>query len=142
MSKESSAGKFLLAGGVAELVIAAIHFLMPLSIDRSARIAGVSAEYRSFISLATYAVGICMVAFGVLSIYFSRRTSQDGHTWWIFSLSQGSLWVVRVFLELILPIRIPLFFLSDPTVVILPAAIVIALLFMLPTFGNRKGFME
>jgi len=142
MNKEQSAGKFLLAGGVAELVIAAIHFLMPLSIDRSARIAGVPAEYRSFISLATSAVGICMVVFGVLSIYFSKRTSQDGRTWWIFSLSQGLLWAVRAFLELILPVRIPLFFLPDPTLVILSAAIGVALLFLIPSLGFQNELEE
>ena len=132
MNNEQLARKFLMAGGIAELVIAVVHFLMPLSICRSAEIAGVSAEYRSFLFLATFAVGACMLAFGSLSIYFGRRPSRDGHAWWVFSLSQGLLWMVRAILELILPVRIPLFFLSNPTTVILPAALVIAILFLSP----------
>jgi hypothetical protein len=142
MRKEYLAGKLFFAGGIAELLVAAGHFLMPLSIDRSAEIAGVSVEYRSFILLATIAIGVCMTSFGALSIYFSRRLSQDARAAWAFCLSQGLLWTARVLLELALPVRIHLFFLSNPTVVILPMLIVIALLFLFPTLVLQKELLK
>jgi len=142
MSDGKLEGKFLLAGGVAELVVAALHFLMPLSLDKSAGIAGVPMEYRSFLDLATFSVGICMIALGALSIYYSQRLSQADRVWWLFSLSQGLLWVGRAVLELILPVRIPLFSFSSPTRVILPAILVVAMLFLVPVLVPYKGVPE
>jgi cell division protein FtsW (lipid II flippase) len=145
MNKEHLAGQLFFAGGVTELAIAAAHFLMPLSIDRSARIAGVAEEYRSFLSLASIAIGVCLATLGGLSIYFSKRLSRDDRAGRFFCISQGLLWTVRVIFELILPVRIPLFFLSNPTTIILPMLVVIALLFLTSTLvfqreGSKKVF--
>jgi hypothetical protein len=68
-----------------------------------------------------------------LSIYFSRKASQGDKNAWVFALSQAALWTTRVISELILPVNVPLFFLSNPTTVILPMVIVIAILFIIPT---------
>jgi len=142
MNKERLAEKLFFAGGVAELVVGTMHFLMPLSIDRSAKLAGVSMEYRSFISLASIAIGVCLVTLGFLSIYFSKRIPRDARAGWLFCFSQGLLWTVRLILELALPVRITLFFLSNPTTFILPMLIVLALLFLIPALVVPKELFK
>jgi hypothetical protein len=133
MNKKRIASYLIFAGGVAELLVAALHFAMPATIGRAAEIAGLSLDYRNYVFHATIAVGMCMTAFGALSLYFSRKMAQGEQTMWAFALSQGILWTGRVVSELILPVRTPLFFLSNPTTVVLPMVVVIALLFLLPT---------
>ena len=66
-----------------------------------------------------------MVCFGVLSIYFSQKASQGDKNAWVFALCQTALWTTRVSSELILPVSAPLFFLSNPTMII-------AIFFFLP----------
>jgi uncharacterized membrane protein len=133
MNKNQLAGGSLLCGGIAELLVAALHFVMPFSIGQAAEISGLPVAYRNYIFHATIAVGLCMVCFGVLSIYFSQKASQGDKNAWGFAMSQAALWTTRAISELILPINVPLFFLSNPTTVILPMVIVIILLFLVPT---------
>jgi hypothetical protein len=133
MNKDQLAGRLLFWGGIVELLIALLHFLMPLAIGQAAEIAGLPVEYRNYVFHATIAVGLCMTVFGLLSIYFSRKMQQQERAVWVFGLSQGGLWTVRILSELALPVKVPLFFLSNPTIVILPTVIVIALLFIIPT---------
>lgn len=133
MDKKKLAGKLVFAGGVAELLIAIAHFLMPFAIGQTGEISSLSVAYRNYVIHATIAVGLCMVCFGVLSIYFSQKASQGDKNAWVFALSQTALWTTRVISELILPVNVPLFFLSNPTTVILPMVIVIAIFFFIPT---------
>jgi len=133
MDKKKLAGKFIFAGGVVELLIAIAHFLMPFAVGQTGEISSLSAAYRNYVTHATIAVGFCMVCFGVLSIYFSQKASQEDKNAWVFALSQAILWTARVISELILPINVPLFFLSNPTTVILLMVFLIALLFLVPT---------
>jgi hypothetical protein len=142
LSKNQLAGRLILYGGIVELLVAALHFIMPFSIGQAAEIGGLPVAYRNYVFHATIAVGLCMVCFGVLSIYFSRKALQGDKTAWVFALSQAVLWAARVASELILPINVPLFFLSNPTTVILPMVIVIILLFLVPTVIIWPGKRE
>jgi hypothetical protein len=142
MDKKKLAGKLVFAGGVVELLIAIAHFLMPLAIGQTGEISSLSIAYRNYVTHATIAVGLCMVCFGVLSIYFSQKASQGDKNAWVFVLSQAAVWTARVISELILPINVPLFFLSNPTTVILPMVFVIALLFLVPTVILWPGKQE
>lgn len=133
MNKNQLAGRLLFSGGIAELLIAILHFIMPFAIGQTTEINGLSVAYRNYVFHATIAVGFCMTAFGTLSIYFSRKMVLGERAAWVFGLSQAALWLARIISELVLPVRVPLFFLSNPTTVILPTVIVIALLFLVPT---------
>ena len=133
MNKNQLASKLLFGGGIAELLVAILHFLMPLAIGRAVEIASLPVDYRNYVFHATIAIGLCMTVFGTLSIYFSLKMPQEERAAWVFGLSQGILWTARIVSELVLPVKIPLFFLSNPTTVILPMVIVITLLFLVPT---------
>ena len=138
MNKAQLTSKCLFAGGVAELVVAVLHFVMPLPFSTTGEFAQLSENYWSFVILATIAIGLCMVVFGILSIYFSRKLLEGEKSAWVFGLSQGLLWLGRTLFELILPVKIPLFFLSNPTVLILPLCILLTLLFLVPIIVFRE----
>ena len=139
MAKRKLASKLVVVGGIAELLVAVAHYLMPFAIVQASEISNLPSAYRDYVFHATIAVGFCMTAFGVLSIYFSQKILLGEQAAWAFTLSQGILWTVRVASELILPVRIPIFFLSNPTTAILPLVIVIALLFLIPSLIMQPG---
>ncbi|MFN2150834.1 MAG: hypothetical protein ACK2T5_04495 [Anaerolineales bacterium] len=138
MNKRKLASNLVIVGGIAELLIAVAHYLMPFAIAQAGEIANLPPAYQDFVFHATIAVGFCMTAFGLLSIHFSRELLAGKRSAWVFCLSQGILWTARVLSELILPVRIPMFFLANPTVVILPLVVVIALLFLVPSLIRWK----
>ena len=132
MDKRQIASRAMLIGGIVEILIAMLHFLMPFQFVRGGAIVGLPADYRGFVLHGIVAIGLCLTVFGALSIYFSQRLALGDATAWVFGLSQGVLWIGRTVTELIFPIRIPLFFLSNPTAVILPLVALLALLFLVP----------
>jgi hypothetical protein len=132
MDKRQIASRAMLTCGIAEILIAILHFLMPFQFVRGGAIAGLPADYRGFVFHGIVAIGLCLTVFGALSIYFSQRLALGDTTARVFGLSQGVLWCGRTVTELIFPIKIPLFFLSNPTVVILPLVALLALLFLAP----------
>lgn len=138
MNKRQFTSKCLLAGGVAELLIALLHFLMPLQLSGDEEIAQLPAQYRSFVLLATLAIGLCVMVFGALCLYFSQKLLAGERTAWAFGISQGVLWAGRAILEMAFPVRIPLFFLPNPTLLVLPLSISLALLFLVPLLAFRK----
>jgi len=142
MNKKKLASRLVFTGGVVELLIAVLHFLMPFQLLRAEEIAKLPDDYRSFLFLVTVAIGLLLAVFGVLCIYFSKKLLLGDATAWVFGLSQGILWLGRTVLELILPVRIPLFFLPNPTILILPATILLAMLFLVPLLAFRAELLD
>jgi hypothetical protein len=138
MDKKQLTSKLLLAGGIAEILIAVLHFLMPLQFSQTGEFANLSDDYRNFVLLATLAIGLCVGIYGILCIYFSRKLLKGEATAWVFGISQAALWSGRTILELILPVKIPLFFLSNPTILVLPLSILLTLLFLVPLITFRE----
>lgn len=142
MDKRRVASRLMFAGGVLELLIALLHFLMPFQLLQAAQVTQLSDDYRSFLFLVTVAIGLLLAVLGVLCIYFSTRLLLGDKTARVFGLSQGILWLGRAVLELILPVRIPLFYLSDPTIVILPGSLLLALVFLVPLLAFRAELLD
>jgi hypothetical protein len=140
VNKKHWASQLMFMGGIAELVIALLHFLMPLQLVHT-EIGRLSDDYRSFVLLGVIAIGLCLAIFGALSIYFSRRLLLGEEGAWIFGLSQGILWMGRTVFELVLPVRIPLFIFPNPTTLILPLALSLALLFLTPLLIFRAEWL-
>ncbi len=142
MNKKRLVSNAMLVGGITEILIAVLHFLMPLQFAHTGEFAELSPEYLSFVLHGTVAIGLCLIVFGALSIYFSPKLLQGKQSAWIFGLSQGILWAGRSISELIFPVKLPLFFLSNPTVLILPLVVLLALLFLIPLALCREEFFE
>ncbi len=132
MNKKRLASKAMLGGGIVEILIAVLHFLMPLQFVRTGEFAELSSDYLSFVLHGTVAVGLCLTVFGMLSIYFAKKLLIGEKTAWVFGVSQGILWTARTISELVFPVRIPLFFLPNPTGLILPLVVLLALLYLVP----------
>ena len=138
VSKKQLASKLMFIGGMVELVIATLHFYpMPFQITQAREFAMLSNDYRSIIFLETISVGLCITVFGTLSIYFSKKLLAGEKTVWVFGLSQGILWAGRTIFELILPVKIPLLFLANPTALLLPLLMLLTLLFLVPLLAFR-----
>jgi hypothetical protein len=140
MSRKLMISRFMLVGGSIEILIGLIHFVMPFQIVSTSEIASLPSNYKIIITLMIVAVGLCLVTFGALSIYFSGRLMKGERSAWVFGVSQGILWIGRTILEMLFPVTIPLLFLSNPTVLVLPMVFILSLLFLVPLWMSKDEF--
>jgi hypothetical protein len=123
----------LAIGGIVEIVIAIIHFIWPWFLVDYGEFAGLSADYRNLLLLSSLAIGVCLSVFGFLSVYFSARIPGHEGPARVFGISQGLLWGARAALEVLYPVRLPLFFVATPTVIVLPMTVVLGLVYLVPS---------
>lgn len=138
MNKKQLTSRAMFIGGVIEIIIGILHFVWPFQFSEPGGFADVSSDYGSAVFLCVICIGLCQIVFGMLSIYYSAKLLNGEGTAWIYGISQGILWEVRTVFELLLPVRIPFFFLSNPTIFVLPLCFLLGLLFLVPllTFKN------
>ena len=132
------AGDLLFAGGVFELLIGVAHFLMPIEIVKSVEFTSLNESHLDFIILSTLAIGLCATLFGILSIYFSKKIRLGDMSAYYFGLSQAVLWIFRLVLEIVYPVRVTLIQITNPTVIVIPIVITIMFLFIIPVVIFRK----
>ncbi len=141
MNKKRLASNLVVAGGVAELLIALLHFVWPIQLARTGEFARLSTDYINFLILNCMAVGVCLTIFGILSVRSAQGLLAAKSWAWVYGISQGILWVIRALLEVVFPVRIPLFFVTNPTVLVLPFTVLLGLLFLIPLWVFRKDFI-
>ena len=142
MNKKQLASRLMFIGGVIEIVIGILHFIWPFQFNEPGGFADVSSDYGSTVFLCTISVGLCQIVFGVLSIYYSGKLLNGERSAWIYGISQGILWEARTTFELLLPVRIPFFFLSNPTIFVLPVCFLLGLLFLVPLLTFKGEFIR
>ena len=69
-------------------------------------------------------------------------TKDGDRSAWVFGISQGVLWLVRTVFELLWPVRVPLFFLSNPTTWLVPLLLTLAMLYLVPLLGFKKELLK
>ncbi len=132
MNQRKLASRLMLVGGIAELLVALVHFVWPTQLVQMGEFASLSTNYQNLLVLLCLAVGLCLTVFGALSIYYSQGLAAGEKSAWAYGISQGILWELRAILELGFPVKLPLFFVANPTVFVLPGAFVLGLVFLLP----------
>ena len=139
MDSRKFASGCVFAGGCMQLSGAFIHLVWPLTLGEIGEYAGLSADYKNLLMLLMVAVGFICLALGGLSIYFSKRLLTGEKSAIVYSVSVGVLWEIRAILELIFPVKIPFYFLTHPTTIVLPLSVLCGLLFLVPLFtvNNR-----
>jgi hypothetical protein len=142
MDKKQICRKSMLIGGIIELAIAVIHFLMPFQFIREDGFGCLSKPFMDFVLLATLAIGLCLIVFGILSLFLSERLLVGERSAWLFGLSQGILWLGRAFLEIVYPVKFKLFFLPNPTFIILILSLCLGFLFLIPTLAFKKEILS
>ncbi|HLP15392.1 MAG TPA: hypothetical protein VK470_03975, partial [Bacteroidota bacterium] len=129
----------LMAGGVMELLLALLHFTWPFQLLTNEEFSRLSAASHDVVLLCVLAVGLLLFVFGGLSIYFSTRIEVAAAPAVIFGYSQGLLWLGRTILEIVLPVRVPLFMIANPSTYILAGAILLTLIYSIPMFLLGKA---
>ena len=142
MNKKQLTSRLMRIGGIIEIVIGILHFIWPLQFNEPGGFADVSSDYGSAVFLCIICIGLCQIGFGVLSVYYSGKLLNGERSAWVYGISQGILWQVRTAFELLLPVRIPFFFLPNPTVFVLPLCFLIGLLFLIPLLISKNEFLH
>lgn len=128
----------LATGGFVELIIAILHFIWPFNFIQLSDFNNVTSSIKDFILLASLAIGLCMTIFAYLSFHFSKRIITGERSALIFSLSQVILWIFRLIFEILLPVRVPLYSIENPSNIIIIGVIFIILIYMIPVFLLRR----
>jgi hypothetical protein len=142
MNKKQLASKLMMVGGFVEIFVGVLHFIWPFQLIKTGEYVNLSADYMNLLTLSSISVGLCLSVFGFLSIYFSKRLLLDERSGWIYGIFQGIIWEIRAIFELVLPVKIPLLFVSYPTILILPLAFLLGLLFLVPLWIIKKEFIH
>ncbi|MBX2801746.1 MAG: hypothetical protein KTR31_28970 [Myxococcales bacterium] len=98
--------------GCVVLSIGAAHLVMPTWGYDSEVVGALAPEVKAhFHDLGTYAIGVFLIAFGALSLAFSRRPSAEGA---LFCAVMVAVWSIRLLLELLFPVELALFRVPAP----------------------------
>lgn len=123
--KKSLLRSALLGGGICVTLIGIMHIFMPaMGYENTIPLSMPGEVSNHFYYLGTYAICTFLLTLGFLSIYASRIHHPDVS--FVICSAFSLLWISRTVLEIIYPVRLKLFFLSVPTVVLLPLIILIA----------------
>ena len=133
-----TAKKLIIAGGVIELLIALMHFTWPFELIQDIVFAELANNGKDLMLLSSLAVGLCLTVFGSLSIYFALNISEAAKYVKVYSLSQAFLWLFRFIFEIFLPVRFSIYFINNPSNIILAGAFVLILLYVFPVVLIKK----
>lgn len=130
--------QLLLAGGIANLGVGLMHFVMPLDLAVHPEFASLSPAWHNFLLLLVLAIGLCGSAFGGLDIFVARAADIPLRVVGVISLTQAVLWFGRLLVELALPVTIPLFGIAQPTVLVLVLASLLCAIFLAAYVTSRR----
>ena len=139
--KKKIASILMIVGGIIEILIAVLHFVWPYELIRYEEFSFLSPKYQELLILSSISIGLCLFIFGTLSVYFSTKLKDRSESAWLFGVSQGILWIARAVFELIYPVKIPIYFIANPTVYVFPLAVFLGLIFLVPLLIFRREFI-
>ena len=119
----------LLLAGIIEIVAGLAHFAMPYFAYQTKGFSFLHQNEIDFITLCVFAVGI-LSAFGSITIFFSLKAGAVNGMLLYYTIIKSFLWLARIILEILYPVKIPLFFIGQPTMVVMPLLIFECLLFV------------
>ena len=120
----------LMTAGIIEIFAGLGHFAMPYFVYQSRGFSFLTQNEMNFATLGIFAIGILLIAFGAITISFALNVDASHELQCIYAAVKSILWMARIILEIIYPIKISLFFIEKPTIVIMPLLIAVFLLFV------------
>lgn len=120
----------LMIAGIIEILAGLAHFPMPHFVYQSKGFSLLNQNEIHLVTLCVFAVGILLIAFGAITISFVLKVDASNELHFIYASIKSLLWLARIILEIIYPIKISLFFIEKPTTVIMPLLIIAFLLFV------------
>ncbi|MCU7921030.1 MAG: hypothetical protein KZQ95_22125 [Candidatus Thiodiazotropha sp. (ex Epidulcina cf. delphinae)] len=130
--------QILLAAGIIEVAVGLLHFAMPSFAYQAKGFSLLQPDEISFVTLVIFAVGILLVAFGSLTIIFSRKVESIIEVLYYYVVIKTILWVGRVVLELLYPVNLSMFYVERFTLVVLPGLVIELLLFIVSVVLVKK----
>jgi hypothetical protein len=128
----------LVAGGLT-LLLGLLHFVFLLDIMSESVFSAIPSAQRNFVLLGTCAIGICLLTFGSLTLYFANAFVVGEKYARVFIFSQALLWIARSVLELLFPVEIPLLIFENPATIVLVCVVGMAVLYVVPLVLQRKA---
>jgi hypothetical protein len=124
MKRRALASWIAFAGGCLVIFQGIKHFPLAYKMASYPEFASLPANASDLLILLWLCVGILLLNFGLLSLYFSRRLYRGDKGAWVFFLSGGVAYFVRTLFELKYPVSVP-----APNPIVLPTIILVCLLF-------------
>ena len=122
----------LLIAGIIEIVAGLAHFTMPYFAYEARGFSFLNQDETNLITLCVFAVGILLIAFGTLTIFFALKAETAKQLLYFYVIIKSLLWLGRIILEIFYPVKISLFFIESPSKAIMPLLIFECLLFVFP----------
>jgi len=119
-----------------------LHFAMPYFVYQIKGLSLLQPNEINFVTLVVFAVGILLVAFGSLTILFSRKVESMIEVLYYYVVIKTVLWVGRVALELLYPINLNMFYVEPFTMIVLPGLVIELLLFVVSLVLIKKILVE
>lgn len=133
------ATRLFLTAGMVEVIAGLLHFAMPYFALQSKGFSFLDQNEVSFVTAGVFSVGILLMAFGALTAYLSSSENTSTKILLCLGVTNSVLWLARIVIEIAYPIKIPLFFIRQPTVILLPLFFLEWLLFFIATLLVYKN---
>jgi hypothetical protein len=135
MNVRRLSGILIFLGGLMELAVGILHFTWPFSFLQLPSFQGLDSSIRDLLLLTALAVGLCLSIFAFLSFYFAKQVKTETKNTQIFCISQSVLWIIRLIFEILLPVNLSIYFIENPSTIIIGGAIVIILAYLIPVLS-------
>lgn len=112
----------LVVGGLVELGMALLHFLMPSTVLTRPEFTELEPAARDFVVLSVVCIGLLLLAMAAVSFLAATIVPSAPAVAGALAGLEAAGWAGRFCLELAWPVREPILFLSQPSLAILLAA--------------------
>jgi hypothetical protein len=128
----------LVVAGIVEILVGLLHYGMPDYLYQSSGFEQLNQIESDYVLLVTYAVGILLIAFGGTTILLSSKINKIKEIVFYYLIIKIILWTARVFLEMIYPLKLSMFYIEPFTLIVLPGLIIELLLFIISAILLKK----
>jgi hypothetical protein len=121
----------LLIAGIIQIAMGLGHFIMPELIYKSDGFQHLNSFEIDIVTLCVFSVGILLIAIGLISILCATIYDKYKEVALKITYVILCLWLVRILFEIILPIKITLISINNPTIYVLPIFMILWILIAL-----------
>jgi hypothetical protein len=117
--------KCLFVAGTIEIIMGLAHFSLPGLIYKSEGFQHLNSVETDIVTLCTLSVGILLIAVGFISILCAKKYDMYKEIALNITTINLLLWLVRIIFEIVLPIKITILSVKNPTLYAMPVFIVL-----------------
>jgi hypothetical protein len=128
--------KCLLVAGAIEIIMGLAHFFLPELIYKSEGFQYLNSVETDIVTLCIFSVGILLIAVGSILILCAKKYEKNKEIAFNIATITLLLWLTRIIFEIILPVKLTILSIKNPTQFAMPVfiflwiIIALAVLFM------------